>query len=94
MPDQIVPALDLARPGDVLVVDAGRKTLPELVRLAAEASRAGQPVRLTGVADRSLEELVRVVAVGGDVVSFAPTPPRDPPARPRPRRTWFALRRR
>lgn len=53
-----------------LTVHAGPRPLPELLTLAAAASRSGTSLSFTGTETRPIEDLVRLAVAGGEAVSF------------------------
>ncbi len=53
-----------------LTIHAGPRPLPELLDLAAAASRSGTRLSFTGTGTRPIEDLVRLAVVGGETVSF------------------------
>jgi hypothetical protein len=76
-----------------LTVDAGPKSLDELLSVAAAASRSRTPVRFTGTTTRTVEDLMRIAVTGGDCVTFGGDKPRAVAAELPARRSWFSLRR-
>lgn len=70
-----------------LTVHAGPRPLPELLDLAAAASRSGTRLSFTGTGARPIEDLVRLAVVGGETVTFGDDvrcriPEDDEPPRP------------
>lgn len=53
-----------------MTVHAGPRPLPELLDLAAAASRSGTRLSFTGTGTRPLEDLVRLAVAGGETVTF------------------------
>ena len=72
-------------------LNAGGRPLDELLRIAADAQRERRRLRLTGVGERTIEDLVRIAVTGGDCVSFASAAPDTRPSQTTPRR-WFFRR--
>lgn len=78
---------------DHMVVDAGRKSLTELLAVASAAARSRTSVTFTGVKARSIEDLMRIAVTGGDCVTFGQDvsmPALPTPQRARPRWGWLS----
>lgn len=78
---------------DHMIVDAGPKSLTELLAVASAAARSRTTVTFTGVKTRSIEDLMRIAVTGGDCVTFGQDVSMPPlPARQRalPRWRWLS----
>lgn len=76
-----------------MVVDAGPKSLTELLAVASAAARSRTSVTFTGVKTRSIEDLMRIAVTGGDCVTFGQEvsmPPLPARQRARPRWRWLS----
>ena len=79
------PGPSSARPR--LTIHAGPRSLPELLDLAAAASRSGTRLSIVGTGSRPIEDLVRLAVAGGESVTFGAdlrslVPPEEADARP------------
>lgn len=72
---------------DVLVLHAGDRSLDDLLSVAAAAARSRTRLRLTGVKAKPIEDLMRIVVLGGDCVVLEPD--REAVQHQR-RRSWFS----
>ena len=89
----VVEASRRSLDSDHMVVDAGPKSMTELLAVASAAARSRTSVTFTGVTTRSIEDLMRIAVTGGDCVTFgqAVSMPRLPTQqRSRPRWRWLS----
>ena len=68
-----------------VTLNAGNRSIDELLQVVAAASRSQTRIRLTGVKAKPIEDLMRIVVTGGDCVVLEPEAERTAPEK---RRRW------
>lgn len=85
------PSAETPAGPEMSTLSMGGRPISELIDAAAEAQRAKRRLRLVGVAERSIEDLMRIAVTGGDCVVFTSAEPVLKPSATTPRR-WFFRR--
>ena len=84
--------IGLAESGEVFTLNGAEVPLQDLLAIASAASRSAGVVRLCGIGERPLEDLMRIAVAGQDHVILDERAPSARKATASVRRTWFGLK--